>query len=152
MISGKGQFVCGSLTCDAQKQLKSWEVNFGYVEDGEKKNALVKLRLCPACSDMLNYQKMQKQKKEAKKEEKRKEKRKNADREEASGDEADETDRAKSRKLDVGQMQENSICIQGEKEEEINAASVWSEMEEKRKQDTKSLDEEFEEFFSDLIQ
>lgn len=30
-------------------------MNFGYIEDGEKKNELVKVRLCPGCSDKLNY-------------------------------------------------------------------------------------------------
>ncbi|KAK2536053.1 Fra10ac1 [Columba livia] len=43
VISGKGQFSCGNKHCDEKEGLKSWEVNFGYVEHGEKKNALVKL-------------------------------------------------------------------------------------------------------------
>ncbi|EDV20776.1 uncharacterized protein TRIADDRAFT_60773 [Trichoplax adhaerens] len=55
VIGGKGQFLCGNLKCGASDNLRSWEVNFGYVERGEKKNALVKLRLCPKCSDKLNY-------------------------------------------------------------------------------------------------
>ncbi|XP_072524214.1 protein FRA10AC1 [Salminus brasiliensis] len=55
VISGKGQFLCGNKNCDKQEGLKSWEVNFAYVEHGEKRNALVKLRLCPECSFKLNY-------------------------------------------------------------------------------------------------
>ncbi|XP_050091046.1 protein FRA10AC1 homolog [Anopheles aquasalis] len=55
VVSGKGQFRCGSRNCEEQNELRSWEVNFGYLEHGEKKNALVKLRLCPKCSDKLNY-------------------------------------------------------------------------------------------------
>ncbi|XP_051656553.1 protein FRA10AC1 isoform X1 [Manacus candei] len=55
VISGKGQFSCGNKHCDEQEGLKSWEVNFGYVEHGEKRNALVKLRLCPECSYKLNF-------------------------------------------------------------------------------------------------
>ncbi|KAM4624623.1 protein FRA10AC1 [Polymixia lowei] len=55
VVSGKGQFQCGSKRCDKQEGLKSWEVNFAYVEQGEKRNALVKLRLCPECSFKLNY-------------------------------------------------------------------------------------------------
>ncbi|KAJ7396290.1 Protein FRA10AC1 like protein [Pitangus sulphuratus] len=43
VISGKGQFSCGNKHCDEQEGLKSWEVNFGYIEHGEKRNALVKL-------------------------------------------------------------------------------------------------------------
>ncbi|XP_075949850.1 protein FRA10AC1 [Anarhichas minor] len=55
VVSGKGQFQCGNKRCEKQEGLKSWEVNFAYVEHGEKKNALVKLRLCPECSFKLNY-------------------------------------------------------------------------------------------------
>ncbi|KAF4019102.1 hypothetical protein G4228_010902 [Cervus hanglu yarkandensis] len=43
VISGKGQFCCGNKCCDEKEGLKSWEVNFGYTEHGEKRNALVKL-------------------------------------------------------------------------------------------------------------
>uniref|UniRef100_A0A8C6WJ22 FRA10A associated CGG repeat 1 n=1 Tax=Neogobius melanostomus TaxID=47308 RepID=A0A8C6WJ22_9GOBI len=46
VVSGKGQFQCGHKCCDKQDGLKSWEVNFAYVELGEKRNALVKLLLC----------------------------------------------------------------------------------------------------------
>ncbi|KJH49482.1 hypothetical protein DICVIV_04419 [Dictyocaulus viviparus] len=53
--SGKGQFICGSKKCSADTDLSSWEVNFGYTENGERKNALVKVRLCRQCSEMLNY-------------------------------------------------------------------------------------------------
>ncbi|XP_064000779.1 protein FRA10AC1 [Pogoniulus pusillus] len=55
VISGKGQFSCGNKHCDEKEGLKSWEVNFGYMEHGEKRNALVKLRLCPECSYKLNF-------------------------------------------------------------------------------------------------
>ncbi|XP_036936828.1 protein FRA10AC1 isoform X1 [Acanthopagrus latus] len=55
VVSGKGQFQCGNKRCEKQDGLKSWEVNFAYVERGEKRNALVKLRVCPECSFKLNY-------------------------------------------------------------------------------------------------
>ncbi|XP_076164969.1 protein FRA10AC1 homolog [Ptiloglossa arizonensis] len=63
VIIGKGQFECGNKKCKEKEGLKSWEVNFGYIEHEEKKNALVKLRLCPECSVQLNYRS---QKREAK--------------------------------------------------------------------------------------
>ena len=44
VIDGKGQFVCGEKKCTIKEGLKSWEVNFAYMEHGERKNALVKLR------------------------------------------------------------------------------------------------------------
>ncbi|XP_015524447.1 protein FRA10AC1 [Neodiprion lecontei] len=55
VVIGKGQFQCGNKRCVEKNELKTWEVNFGYVEHGEKKNALVKLRLCPECSLKLNH-------------------------------------------------------------------------------------------------
>ena len=39
-----GHFSCGNRKCNERDGLRSWEVNFAYVEEGEKKNALVKLR------------------------------------------------------------------------------------------------------------
>jgi len=55
VVEGKGQFFCGSKHCTEDIDLRSWEVNFAYVEKGEKKNALIKLRLCPNCSSKLNF-------------------------------------------------------------------------------------------------
>ncbi|XP_002733934.1 protein FRA10AC1-like [Saccoglossus kowalevskii] len=55
VVDGKGQFSCGNKKCTEEEGLRTWEVNFGYIEHGEKKNALVKLRLCPDCSYKLNY-------------------------------------------------------------------------------------------------
>lgn len=57
-----GQFQCGNKRCENQEGLKSWEVNFAYVEQGEKRNALVKLSKCSVflidvlmCGDMSGY-------------------------------------------------------------------------------------------------
>ncbi|VDO96508.1 unnamed protein product [Schistosoma margrebowiei] len=51
-----GQFTCGNVACPAgSERLRSWEVNFVYQERGERRNALVKIRLCPPCSEKLNY-------------------------------------------------------------------------------------------------
>ncbi|KAH7315427.1 hypothetical protein KP509_21G048900 [Ceratopteris richardii] len=55
VISGKGQFICGSKNCDVKEDLSSYEVNFTYREAGENKQALVKLRVCPRCGEKLNY-------------------------------------------------------------------------------------------------
>ena len=65
-------------TSQQKEKLRTWEVNFAYKEDGEKKNALVKLRLCPDCSYKLNYhhkrKEVTKKKKRRKSEKKRKRK------------------------------------------------------------------------------
>ena len=55
VVDGKGQFACGNKHCSETGDLQSWEVNFNYVEHGEKKQALVKVRLCKECSEKLNY-------------------------------------------------------------------------------------------------
>ncbi len=46
VLNYTGQFLCGNKRCESKEGLKSWEVNFAYVEQGEKRNALVKLRKC----------------------------------------------------------------------------------------------------------
>jgi protein FRA10AC1 len=57
VVSGKGQFECGNITpqkkCNARDSLHSFEVNFKYVEAGQVKNELVKVRLCPHCARKL---------------------------------------------------------------------------------------------------
>ncbi|XP_055706166.1 protein FRA10AC1 [Phlebotomus papatasi] len=55
IVMGKGQFICGNKHCREEEKLVSWEVNFNYIEHGQKKTALVKVRLCPECSHKLNY-------------------------------------------------------------------------------------------------
>ncbi|KAK9679759.1 Folate-sensitive fragile site protein Fra10Ac1 [Popillia japonica] len=67
VVAGKGQFTCGNKVCDKEDELKSWEVNFAYLEKGVKRNALVKIRLCPKCSKKLNYHSKKKEVKRLKK-------------------------------------------------------------------------------------
>ncbi|XP_056644316.1 protein FRA10AC1 homolog [Diorhabda sublineata] len=67
VVTGKGQFICGNKQCNEESDLRTWEVNFGYVEHGEKKNALVKIRLCIDCSKKLNYHSKKKEIKRLKK-------------------------------------------------------------------------------------
>ncbi|KAG9417048.1 hypothetical protein AC1031_001437 [Aphanomyces cochlioides] len=59
VVEGKGQFVCGNKKCDEIRGLESYEVLFAYVEHGEKKQCLVKLRVCPDCALKLFYRKIQ---------------------------------------------------------------------------------------------
>ncbi len=66
VLSGKGQFACASLHCsnggdgvvgvtngDEVGELRTFELNFGYAEEGVKKNALVKVRVCRKCAKKL---------------------------------------------------------------------------------------------------
>lgn len=43
IVTGKGQFICGETSCKEETGLRTWEVNFAYVEAGERRNALVKI-------------------------------------------------------------------------------------------------------------
>ena len=52
VVEGKGQFICAQKkTCKEKEGLRTWEVNFGYVEGEQKKFALVKVRLCAECRE-----------------------------------------------------------------------------------------------------
>ena len=44
VVSGKGQFMCGEKHCSEPENLRTWEMNFAYIEEKVKKNALIKLR------------------------------------------------------------------------------------------------------------
>ncbi|KAK6535576.1 hypothetical protein TWF694_002031 [Orbilia ellipsospora] len=74
VLQGLGQFTCASLTCprhaaptedslefsldseegDGMVPLETIEMNFGYVEKGIKKNALVKVCVCEKCAGKLH--------------------------------------------------------------------------------------------------
>ncbi|KAL3662435.1 hypothetical protein V7S43_012761 [Phytophthora oleae] len=69
VIAGKGQFSCGNKRCDERERLHSYELLFAYVEHGERKRCLVKVRACSECAKKLFYKKMIEMKR---KEEKRK--------------------------------------------------------------------------------
>ena len=75
VVCGKGHFICGSTRCDESAALESFEVNFGYIEKGTKKNALVKVRLCPDCAYKLAYTRKKSSKKRKKKKKKKKKRR-----------------------------------------------------------------------------
>ena len=51
VVVGKGQFVCGDIRCNEVDRLRSFELDFSYVENRKRKRALVKVRLCPTCHD-----------------------------------------------------------------------------------------------------
>lgn len=56
VVAEKGEAICGATTCDLRAK-HTFEINFGYLEDGKKKNALVKVSLCPECEKKLNHKK-----------------------------------------------------------------------------------------------
>ncbi|KAK2820405.1 hypothetical protein Q5P01_023364 [Channa striata] len=131
VVSGKGQFQCGNKRCEKQEGLKSWEVNFAYVEHGEKRNALVKLRLCPECSFKLNYH------------HKRKEKHKHKDKHRRHKDHSDSSSSSEeSLNSDKETEDEDEPEKQSDAEHWRGPAPAVEE---------KSREEEFDEYFEDMF-
>ena len=58
VVTGKGQFICGNKRCDERTQLHSYELLFVYVEHGEQKKCLVKVRMCTVCAEKLFFKKL----------------------------------------------------------------------------------------------
>ena len=54
LIQGKGISICGNTDCGCLDNLNAYEVNMKYNEQGEVKNALVKVFLCAECGEKLN--------------------------------------------------------------------------------------------------
>lgn len=135
---GKGHFVCGSRKCEEREYLRTWEVNFAYIEETEKKNALVKVRLCPECSIKLNYhhkkKEVRKKSKKSHKEKKNKKKRKRS-----RSSESDESD---------GKSDVKNSRIE-EKEQEKKASEVWSAP--MQAEQEKSREDDFSEYLDDLF-
>ncbi|KAI8611880.1 folate-sensitive fragile site protein Fra10Ac1-domain-containing protein [Chytriomyces sp. MP71] len=153
-----------------QPGLKSWEVNFGYKEDGEYKNALVKVRLCMECGFMLNYKKdMEKRQKKQEEEQKEKQefeqKKRKSEKKKERGSPRGSEKRRRKEKSDVecsvksddeededGETDKRSSG--GEPEEEVMsskslASEIWGAPQVLETE--KSRDEEMDSFFDDLF-
>jgi len=117
VFSGEGQFKCGNQACKDANDLKSYEMNFVYTEHGEKKEALVKLRLCPQCGVKLNYKKLKQRERELKKEAK-------AAKKEARR--RDKKRRKKQQSTSASSSQE-SDCSDGERRPE-DAVAEWQQV------------------------
>ena len=57
VTSGKGERVCAARGCASTDGLRSFELPFEYVEQGEKKLELVKCRVCRSCAKMIKGRK-----------------------------------------------------------------------------------------------
>ena len=141
VTEGKGQFECGNKYCLERENLESWEVNFGYIEQEEKRNALVKLRLCPECSVKLNYHHMRKRwkKSDGKKHKKRKHRR-----------HKHKHERDYEWKERTVESKESGSSEESEEEgPEKKASAIWSKPAEAFLE--KSKEEEFDDYFKDML-
>lgn len=132
VVIGKGQFICGNKKCNEKDSLRTWEVNFAYREQGEKKNALVKIRLCPECSRKLNYHS---KKREVKRIDRKK-----------HGKKKDKNTKEKETKDEIVSIDTPSTSTSS-KNETIEE-SPWVNQ---KPIETKSRDEEMEDYLQDLL-
>ncbi|KAG2248023.1 hypothetical protein Bca52824_087651 [Brassica carinata] len=95
VMSGKGQFMCGSKQCHEIEGLASYEVNFSYHEAGEHKQALVKLVICERCAEKLYYKRGKDAERSESKEKKRQKRKRNRS---SSEDDIEEEERRKGKK------------------------------------------------------
>ncbi|EDO47707.1 predicted protein [Nematostella vectensis] len=169
VVEGKGQFICGNKKCNERDGLRSWEVNFSYIEHNEKKNALVKLRLCPDCSYKLNYhhkrklakQKTINEKKKERRDKKSKKHKKKAkrhrDQHDTSSESADSsdsgTDNNKSGTSSKDKQSGNDKTKSGEESgastSHVAGEDIWKGP--AKLAVDKTRDEEFEDYFQDLF-
>uniref|UniRef100_H0V2T9 FRA10A associated CGG repeat 1 n=1 Tax=Cavia porcellus TaxID=10141 RepID=H0V2T9_CAVPO len=133
VISGKGQFFCGNKCCDTKEGLKSWEVNFGYIEHGEKRNALVKLR-----KEIKSGKRKAKTKKGCEESSHRK-----------SRLSPEETSKKKDKGHSSSKKPEDFINKTSDEEESASESEIWKGP--VPETDEKSQEEEFDEYFQDLF-
>ena len=142
---GKGQFQCGARKCDERDNLRTWEVNFAYQEANERKNALVKVRLCPEDSYRLNYHHKRKDvTKQVRSRKSKKHKKKHRKRSHSSSSDSDADEKQKQKLMKLKNEE-----ISKEKELEQKASDIWSEPIQLEQE--KSREEDFSEFLEDLF-
>jgi protein FRA10AC1 len=56
VVSRRGEKTCAEVNCRVAAA-SVYEMNFGYLEEGKKKNALVKVAICKECSEKLSIAK-----------------------------------------------------------------------------------------------
>jgi protein FRA10AC1 len=137
--------------CQEKEGLRSWEVNFAYMEKGESKNALVKLRLCQECSDKLNYHSKKrevKRLKKNKKEKKRSSKEKDEAGEETSGSSKESTELSNQEDSESIPSTSNDTLIKSIRNP-VADESIWTKK--LTESEDKSREDEFDEYLQDLL-
>jgi len=140
VVKGKGQFMCGAKKCEETNNLRTWEVNFGYLEQGEKKNVLIKVRMCFECSYKLNYHHKKKEVTKSKKKKSKKKRRRSSD---SSDDESSKKRLVREEKKLQQETEATEAAI------EKQASNIWSTPQEKEEEKTRN--DVFSEFLEDLF-
>jgi protein FRA10AC1 len=153
-VQGKGHFSCGNLKCDKVLDLNSWEMNFAYLEHQEKKNALVKIRLCPDCSYKLHYKQMKEEKKMKKKRKQEAELDKDTAKKSRLGeDEGDEgpsgIDQVEKEADNEADNEANNEAEKDEEEEE-KEVNIWAQTDQVGEKE-KTKEEEMEDYLASMF-
>eukprot|EP00002_Diphylleia_rotans_P039022 TRINITY_DN8957_c0_g1_i1.p1 TRINITY_DN8957_c0_g1~~TRINITY_DN8957_c0_g1_i1.p1 ORF type:complete len:212 (+),score=67.80 TRINITY_DN8957_c0_g1_i1:363-998(+) len=150
VFDGKGQFVCASKHCAQIDGLTSYEINFGYMEDGQKKNALVKIRLCDQCLEKANY-KRQKRLEKAKAKEVKKLKKQRRDLSEVEAGPLLDEDEIQVKEEENGDgaptRSEKQIQNGHESEAVAKEEEIWS----KKPDLDRTLEDDFDDYFNELF-
>ena len=158
VVEGMGQFVCGSKHCNEARDLQSWEVNFNYVEREERKNALVKLRLCVSCSAKLNHHHKRKLWKRQKKERRSKSKSKLSKHKKKKQTEhkkrSDRDSKVEWTEKEKAEHSSDSECssdadLESGEGGSRDASSVWSQSAKGALE--KPKEDEFDDYFKDML-
>jgi len=164
VVDGKGQFICGQKkTCSLKEGLRTWEVNFGYVEEGAKKFALVKVRLCAECSAKLNHNKkyrevrkeqnrlaiLREKEERVKAELDRKVRSKKREREAAQKSQEPEGKRTKTKLTEKQQQDKIKEDEESLRDEEHAEGDIWEKP--AHVEEDKTKEQEFDEYFQDLF-
>ncbi|KAM7352738.1 protein FRA10AC1 homolog [Cochliomyia hominivorax] len=168
VVAGIGQFQCGSRKCLVKENLRSWEVNFAYQEQGERKNALVKLRLCPEHSEQLNYTSKKREVKRLKhmerqqaKEAKREKRKSSKTKRRHSGESGQEIEKSSNTEENENNMMEEreganndlvaaSADEQNKDEEMDSSEDIWNKKNDPEIEPV-SRETEFERYLEDLL-
>lgn len=148
-FSFAGQFFCGNKCCNEKEGLRSWEVNFGYTEHGEKRNALVKLRLCQECSFKLNFHHRRKEIKSTKKKSKTTPECDESPRKKSRSPPSEEASKGKDEGHSSSKKSEDSRNRNAEEEDSASDSELWKGP--LPETDEKSQEEEFDDYFQDLF-
>ncbi|XP_064549098.1 protein FRA10AC1 [Drosophila montana] len=149
VVTGLGQFQCGSRHCGEREGLRSWEVNFKYIEKSVPQNALVKVRLCPEHTEQLNYRTKKREHKRQRRREKderkseRKHKKRKLDKKNQESEQVEEKE-----------LQHDDAATSGEtaseKPDETVDEDIWSKQLDLTKEQP-SREQEFERYLEDLL-
>ncbi|KAH8274047.1 hypothetical protein KR044_008921 [Drosophila immigrans] len=150
VVTGLGQFQCGSRHCGEREDLRSWEVNFKYLEKGAPQNALVKVRLCPIHTEQLNYRTKKKEHKRQRRREKEERKAERKHKKRKLNDDVERSEELEEQQTKPTDASSDEATVGAEKSDEVVDDQIWSKQLDISKEQP-SREQEFERYLEDLL-